>query len=248
MSVSIHYREDVSDRRGAERALEAQPPRAFVTWRVGDSDADFVLSYNSETFKRTEHVPLLRGSDGSFRATQSRDEGSFRTLTDFVCTRRYIDAEAAVRTDTRLPQPVAPAHVASGAGVTTEPPVETSGLRRRAPVGGRAELPTDLPLPLPRRAKARGSDGAGDGDDDDAVVPPTCQHGTQNIVFAIAGCLGALLAASAVLEYREHERAYESAATHVMPRHRRALPLPRVPPAPPSPLALQSASPRTPPS
>ena len=198
MSVSIHFREDLGDRRAAERVLAGQPPRSFVTWRVGDSDSAFVLSYVSEAFGRPEHVDLRRGVDGSFRSAQGLDEGSYRTLTDFVATRRYLATEQVVRTAT----------VTSGAAPdAAAPPIATDGVRRRAVpgIGGRAELPAELPLPQPKHRRLRaGSDG--EEDQVDVVVPPTCPHGVQRFVFAAVGVLAIGVAVWAGVEYREHER------------------------------------------
>ena len=99
--ISIHFREDVSDRAAAERVLRPHAARAYVTWRVGETDDQFVVSYNSAAFGRTEHVALRRSPDGSFQPSASIGDDAatpYATIADFIVTRRYLDAAPAVAT------------------------------------------------------------------------------------------------------------------------------------------------------
>ena len=97
--VSAHFREDVGDKRAADRAMVGQPNKSYITWRLGASEDKFCLSYNSESFGgKTTHVDLTRLPDGSFKATVGHDATAFATLGDFVATRRYVESDAAVRT------------------------------------------------------------------------------------------------------------------------------------------------------
>ena len=211
----------MSDKRGAERVLVGQPLRSYVTWRVGTSDDKFMLTYISESFNGdTIHVDLTRLSDGSFRCTMGHDATTFATLGDFVASRKYIAPDVAVRTLSSSSSSTAAAAALSGGGLERSQSSESSagdsasalggstgGLRHRtvppaatgpiAPIGGRADVPTDVPLPAP---KYRG--GAGGGD---TIVPPTFSHRTFNYLFLAVGAIAIALGASVAMEYRTHE-------------------------------------------
>lgn len=200
--ITIHYREDVSDRPAAERVLKPHPPRSYITWRVGATDDQFVLSYNSAAFSRTEHVALRRLPSGAFQPSQSVGEDAsqpYATLGEFIATRRYLDAARAVSTLPAPGSPATPAPAAAGGGA------ELTHRRPAAPaLGGRADVPAELPLPAPKGP-----------DDDDLLIPPTCAHGVQRAVFAACVLLAAGVAGRTWAEYRHHEGAVVAQAAEL---------------------------------
>jgi hypothetical protein len=190
--VSIRFREDVGDKAAAERVLRGHAPRSYITWRAGESDSAFWLSHVSATIPGISHVPLRRLPSGAFVATRSVGDDAdqqYLTLADFIASRRYLDAAPAVATV---------AAAADGAA---------DSLHRRAiasaalaPLGGHADVPADLPLPsgVPKPVG---------GDDPDLVVPPSCSHATQRLLFAACVVLAGALVAWTRHEYAKHERA-----------------------------------------
>lgn len=188
--ITIHYREDVSDKAAAERVLKPHPPRAYISWRVGTSDDQFVVSYNSAAFNRTEHVALRRLPSGSFQPSQSVGEDASRpydTLAEFIATRRYIDVAKAVST------------VPAGSGnSSSELHRRNTGAPSAPALGGRAEVPAELPLPVP---KASGTEA----DEEALIIHPTCSHGTQKALFGVCIVLAGVLAAWTYREFGHHE-------------------------------------------
>ena len=196
--VSIHFREDVSDKLAAERVLKGHPDRSYISWRVGTTDDSFVVSYNSESFRRTEHVPLKRLPNGSFLPSTSIGSDAsqpYETLGEFIATRRYLDVAQAIKTvDTSS------SSNSSSTGTPT-----ASGLQRRhvgsnssaTTLGGRADIPADLPLPSP-------SNSPGESEED-LIIQPTCGHSTQRLLFMACTLVAAVLALWTRHEYSKHE-------------------------------------------
>lgn len=126
MAKSANYRDDVISREAAEIALQGSEHRAYITWRINYSDSDFFLSYNSVTFGRIEHIPLLRLSDGSFRCLEGLDRTRFPSLGDFVATRSYLHSSSEAT----------PSSSATQSGTLVH--------------RGKADLPRNMPLPKPK--------------------------------------------------------------------------------------------------
>lgn len=192
--VSIRFREDVGDKATAERVLRGHAARAYITWRAGDSDSAFWLSHVSATVPGVSHVPLRRLPSGAFIATRSVGDDAdqqYPTLADFIASRHYLDAAPAVATLAAAPA----AADGAGGGELHRRAAASAAL---APLGGRADVPADLPLPtgMPKPVG-----------DEDLVVPPTCSHATQRLLFAACVALAGVLVAWTRHEYAKHERA-----------------------------------------
>jgi hypothetical protein len=188
MVVSLHFRDDINDYEAAKLVVEALPFRSYITWMRGDDQ--FVLTYHSATFKKPEHVKILRFPDGSYMCEEGRDDTKFRTLQELLQTRAYIDL----------------AHVAARADPPSEP--SSTSLRRRGNAGassdaalGRSELPVWARNPS---NNARTQKPAGTASEDYRVAP-SCSRRPLQVILASFASVAVLLALAAFVVHRRIE-------------------------------------------
>jgi hypothetical protein len=196
---SIHFCEDVADRRGAEVLLIDKAPRSFVTWRAGGSATHFFLTYISPSTEGVVHTGILRRSDGSFVVAEGLDTTPYPSLGALIRGRRYLTAPEGSTTA-----------VAGGGG---EEPTAPSVLRRRAGVGvgGVAELPAHILPPVPD-----GSDEVDDDYLDDKVwmrgIKPTFEPKVFTGVLGICFVAAVSVLGATALSYSRHSASVSALA------------------------------------
>ena len=212
---ALNFVTSVRDRRSAETLLNGKPPGAFISWRI--SDTTYFVTHVSAIDGAPAHVRLSREpGEGTYSLTDGLDtQERFRTLEDFVASRKYLVPGAlGPLAEGEEGEAAAAGGAASGdEEAPASPAPATSLLRKRAGKGGSdgdgppaARLPASFaaaPPPLgvvpPDDDAAEMYDRAGVAIDEDKYyrgVRPSCSERPLRLWLGALGWLGVALAAA----------------------------------------------------